>query len=130
MFDRFHALIVVIARVRSASFFSLKCLPTSLYHSSGTWVSAAFITAAVPVRARAFAIGVERSLLPGIQCVQAVIRLSNKFQIFPMHIKTISAPVDLRGAEFDQMKQGLFPSALVKLALQTKHSPRYLRSHF
>src|SRR5258706_6994367 len=51
MLSRFQALIVAMAKVRSASSFSLKCGRTSSYTESGTWPLVTRVTASVQANA-------------------------------------------------------------------------------
>lgn len=77
------------AKVRSEISFSLKCEHTSSYAVSGTW-----------------------------PLVIRVTLFSAHAQILPVHIKTVGASVDLRGPQFNQMKQGFIESTFMKILLQ------------
>src|SRR6185437_4996623 len=60
-----------------------------------------------PGQGGAFAVGVERAFAPGIQRVEPLLALTDGAQIFPVHVDAVGAAVDLRGAQLDEMEQGL-----------------------
>src|SRR5450755_1924474 len=74
-----------------------------------------------PSQSGAFAFGIVRAFSPRVQRVQPLLLFSDCAQILPMHIQTVRAAVDLRGAQPDQMKQSLFQSTVLQVLLDADH---------
>src|SRR6185437_10931861 len=74
-----------------------------------------------PGQRRAFPFRVIRTFTPGIQRVQPLLAFSDRAQVFPVHIQTIGAAVDLRCSQLDQVEQRLFQATLVKILLEPYH---------
>ena len=70
-----------------------------------------------PFERRSLAIAEERRFAPRIQAVQALLRLAFGSRILGMHVQTVSAAVDLRGAHHQQMQQLAVQAAGVDGAL-------------
>ena len=51
------------------------------------------------------ALAVERALSPGVEHVQALLGLSRRARVPPVHVEAERAPVELRGADIDQTAQ-------------------------
>src|ERR1700730_17138729 len=71
-----------------------------------------------PLQCRSFALGVKRSLAPGIQFVETLLSLAESSCILGMHVDTIRASIDLRRAQFQQMDQLVIEAAGGNVLLQ------------
>src|SRR6266436_4319256 len=83
-----------------------------------------------PRQRGAFPVGVKRSFAPGIQLIEALFGLSKRAGVFRMHVNAISAAVDLRSAQFQQVEQLVFEAARGKIFFQPIHSSLCLGSQF
>ncbi len=63
----------------------------------------------------------RRAFAPSVQCVQPLLFLSERAQIFPMHVETVGAAVDLRGPQSNQMQQRFIQPTLAEIPLQDVH---------
>src|SRR6266852_2353695 len=83
-----------------------------------------------PRQRSAFPFGVQRGFAPGIQLIEALFGLSKRAGVFRMHVNAISAAVDLRRAQLQQVEQLVFEAARGKIFFQPIHSSLGLGSKF
>src|SRR5882724_12601124 len=74
-----------------------------------------------PGQGGAFARSEEWRFAPGIERVKTHLRIAGGASVFRMHIDAIGAAVDLRGAQFDQMKQLFFEAAGLQVFFKGVH---------
>ena len=74
-----------------------------------------------PGQGGAFARSEEWRFAPGIERVKTHLRIAGGASVFRMHIDAIGAAVDLRGAQFDQMKQLLIETAGLQVFFKRVH---------
>src|SRR6266436_19243 len=83
-----------------------------------------------PRQRGAFPVGVKRGFAPGIQLIEALFGLPERAGVFRMHVNAISAAVDLRSAQLQQVEQLVFEAARGKIFFQPIHSSLGFGSKF
>src|SRR6266404_4888007 len=83
-----------------------------------------------PRQRGAFPVGVKRGFAPGIQLIEALFGLPERAGVFRMHVNAISAAVDLRSAQLQQVEQLVFEAARGKIFFQPIHSSLGFGSEF
>src|SRR4051794_23850323 len=78
------------------------------------------VTASVHARA-ARSRSLVRRLAPGIETIQALLIFTDCAQVLPVHVNAISAAIDLRSPQLDEVQKRNLKSALVKVSFESEH---------
>ena len=70
-----------------------------------------------PRQRRAFSRRVERRFVPGIEQIKTLLALALAASVLAVHVETVCAAVDLRGAHLDQLYEAPLQATLLNIRL-------------